>query len=181
MDSEAGQRAYERWLGVPTDIQGHLSFLFERAEGNVVELGTRDGVSTAALLAGLERRGGHLWSVDVDPRCAATFAGHPAWTFLEGSSLDPTLVERVHAQVPELSPRPIDVLFVDTLHTRAHVYRELELWTPLVRPGGIVLVHDAVTFPGVQEALGSYAAAIHQPCPHVRPGSNGLGVLEVRW
>ena len=57
------------------------------ARGNVLELGVRAGVSTAALLAGVSDHGGHVWSVDRDD-CAPVFAGHPHWTFIQGDSLD---------------------------------------------------------------------------------------------
>ena len=39
-----------------------------------------------ALLAGLEERGGVLWSVDVDPASAAVFSGHDQWRFVLADS-----------------------------------------------------------------------------------------------
>ena len=51
---------YQQHLATPSDIQHHLGLLFSLARGNVLELGTRSGVSTAALLAGVERQGGRV-------------------------------------------------------------------------------------------------------------------------
>ena len=36
----------------------------------------------------------------------------------------------------------IDVLFIDGDHTYAGVKADFDLWSPLVRPGGLVIFHD---------------------------------------
>lgn len=179
MPSDRALLSYLRWRDTWSDIQDHLPYLFQRAGGNVVELGTRHGVSTAALLAGIEERDGHLWSIDVDKGCGAIFAGHPDWTFVSGSSLDGNVMDYVLALMAPMSPRPLDLLFVDTLHTWAHVLKELLLWGPLVRPGGVIVAHDAVTFPDVARALTDYAQYAGTTAPQIKAGSNGLGVIEV--
>lgn len=56
---------YQHYYMTESDIQHHLGLLFSLAKGNVLELGTRSGVSTAALLAGVERNGGFVYSVDI--------------------------------------------------------------------------------------------------------------------
>mgnify|MGYP000157936475 FL=1 len=81
---------YQRYLqhcATQSDIQHHLPLLYASAHGVVVELGTRTGVSTCALLAGVERRGGHVWSIDIDD-CSQLYADHPQWTFKRGDSRD---------------------------------------------------------------------------------------------
>lgn len=79
---------YAERFSVWSDVQGHLPFLYEHAalprgitsrggdsKGEsipwgkrkvILELGVRGGISTSALLAGVEKSGGHLWSVDVE-------------------------------------------------------------------------------------------------------------------
>jgi len=42
----------------------------------------------------------------------------------------------------KLDGAPIDVLFIDGDHSYAGVRADFELWSPLVRPGGLVLFHD---------------------------------------
>ncbi len=42
----------------------------------------------------------------------------------------------------KLEGSPIDVLFIDGDHSYAGVRADFELWSPLVRPGGLVLFHD---------------------------------------
>jgi len=42
-----------------------------------------------------------------------------------------------------LEGRPVDVLHIDGDHSREGALRDWELYSPLVRPGGLVLLHDA--------------------------------------
>jgi predicted O-methyltransferase YrrM len=98
----------------------------------VIELGVREGHSTRAWLAGLEKTGGHLWSVDCE---VPTFAAPgDIWTFVLGDDNDPA----VWAQLPERC----DIAFIDTDHAYTHTVRELQLLARRVRPGGMILLHD---------------------------------------
>ena len=157
-----------------SDIQSHLPFLFEQAKGKVLEFGVRDGVSTAALLAGVETKGGHLISVDINQACQTHFLGHPAWRFMQGDSID----SRLALELAPFLDGGIDVLFLDTLHTYDHVLAELILWGTYVRAGGVILIHDAITFEGVKQAILEYATIKRLPFS-IRDGSNGLGVIYV--
>jgi predicted O-methyltransferase YrrM len=51
---------------------------------------------------------------------------------------------------------PIDVLFIDGDHSYDGVRRDFELYTPLVRPGGLVAFHDIVD--GPEEDVGGVPA-----------------------
>lgn len=168
------QSAYMAYCAQPSDIQHHLPLLFALARGNVLELGTRSGVSTAALLAGVEMRGGHVYSVDIDPRSANVAAGHPQWTFKAGSSTDP----QIAAQVYRNAGGNFSAVLIDTLHTDAQVTAELELWAEYVAPGGTICIHDPETFPGVRAAAERFCAARGWPVTFVLP-CNGMAVIEV--
>lgn len=50
---------------------------------------------------------------------------------------------KAHAE-RALSGDPIDVLFIDGDHTYNGVKADFELWSPLVRSGGLVIFHDIV-------------------------------------
>jgi hypothetical protein len=121
---------------------------------------------------GVERHGGHVWSVDINAECGALYAGHPAWTFVLADSLDAAAIHA--AGVPE----QLDVLFVDTLHDYEQVKGELGMWGSCVRPGGCILVHDTDTFPGAQQAVREWAAGQRLPV-HFRAESNGLAVVNI--
>jgi predicted O-methyltransferase YrrM len=136
---------YRSRLAVWSDIQDHLEYLHDAAAGYakpaVIELGVRSGNSTAALLAGCEKSGGHLWSCDIVPPLVfpqrdgvpEIWAGAP-WTFLLGDS--------VSREVLRQMPAECDVLFVDTSHSFEQTIAELGAYMPRVRPGGIALFHD---------------------------------------
>lgn len=172
---------YTERLQWNSDIQLHLPYLHQRViDANaqiVVELGVRSGMSTAALLAGVEQTGGHMWSVDIVwPKVPEEFVLSNHWTVLVGNDL----------QLAGHIPDGIDVLFIDTSHMYQQTWDELILYVPKVKPGGVVLLHDTELqspdgggpdFP-VATALNDWAA--HTGIAWInRPGCYGLGVVEV--
>lgn len=175
--TETWQR-YMQAYHTQSDIQHHIGLLYSLARGNVLELGTRGGVSTAALLAGVEARGGHLYSIDIDD-CSHLFE-HPQWTFVQGSSVDEETPRRLYEIVGGggVPSRGFDLLFIDTIHTYEHVLAELELWARTVVMGGHILLHDPETFPGVRRAVRDFCAARGWSVTWVLP-CNGMAVVEV--
>ena len=174
--TETFQR-YQQHLAAPSDIQHHLGLLFSLARGNVLELGTREGVSTTALLAGVERAGGHLWSMDIDD-CSAVAAGHPQWTFVQGESTDEQLIKRVCQQANPIGPAGFEfqLLLIDTFHTYEQSSAELELWHRSIAPGGTICMHDPETFPGVRRAAREFADSHGWPITFVLP-CHGMAVI----
>jgi cephalosporin hydroxylase len=89
---------------------------------------------------------GQVVGVDIEIRRhnRAAIESHPLAgriTMLEGSSTDLAIVEKVRTLARAVS----SVLVVlDSNHTHDHVLRELELYSPLVRPGGYLIVMDTV-------------------------------------
>ncbi len=160
---------YQQHLATQSDIQHHLPLLFSLARGNVLELGTRSGVSTAALLAGVERSGGHLWSVDIED-CSSVAAGHPDWTFVQGDSRDPDLTAQ------RTGNEPFDLILIDTFHAYEVTQAELALWGPHLAPGGTICMHDTETFPGVRRAAQEFADAHGWPITFVLP-CHGMAVI----
>jgi predicted O-methyltransferase YrrM len=133
-----------------SDIFGHLPTLYllttMRACKNVLELGTRTGLSTVALLSAVKQTGGNLTSIDVEdcPEArekVAHFCLEACWTFIKADDL----------MVPWQFP--IDHLFIDTTHTYEQTKRELMKFEPWVRVGGIISLHDVVSYPEVWTAI----------------------------
>lgn len=56
-------------------------------------------------------------------------------------------------QYAEIWPRQIDMVYIDAEHTREAVERDIELWMPHVRHGGILAGHDYGVFEGVTAAV----------------------------
>ena len=172
---------YQQHLATPSDIQHHLPLLYSLARGNVLELGTRSGVSTAALLAGVEAHGGFLWSLDIED-CSQVALGHDQWTFVQGDSIDPATVERVAAWDRNGDDKPtamamFNLILIDTFHCYEQTTAELALWHTRLVPGGTICLHDPETFPGVRRAVQEFCTAHGWPVTFVLP-CHGMAVIE---
>lgn len=150
------------------DMSAHLPFLREHAKGNVLEIGVHCGISTTALLAGLEENGGHLWSVDVHPSCRYVWYGHPQWTF-------------TCPWAGDAWPNGIYKLaFIDGDHSYEGVMSDLNFAYSQSDDNALILCHDADTpsFPGVRQAIEEFCN--REGLKHeLRPGSHGLEVIYV--
>lgn len=169
---------YHQHLATPSDIQHHLPLLRALAQGNVLELGTRSGVSTVALLAGVEAHGGHVWSVDLDD-CSAVAAEHPQWTFVRGSSTDGEILGEWFSESNPYHYQEdvfFDLILIDTEHTYEQARAELALWGDYLARGGIVCMHDTETFPGVRRAAQEFADARGWSVTFVLP-CHGMAVI----
>jgi predicted O-methyltransferase YrrM len=114
-----------------------------------LEIGTQYGHSTVALLEAAERIDGRVYSVDVEPCTearervlAAGLGGN--WTFIQGDALQLR---------PPAFPDQVELLFIDTFHLYSQTRRELDHFAPYLKPRGWIVLHDAVTFPGVSKAV----------------------------
>ena len=140
--------ALGRWADASSDIREHLPTMFAETVAAqprlIVELGTRGGVSTRALLAAADICDAQLLSIDIVDcshidlperlrarwtfQCAddVAFAGAPFATFCAARGFAP------HAEV----------IFVDTSHAYAHTRAELAAWVPRLAAGGTMMFHD---------------------------------------
>ena len=173
---------YTTLCSTPSDIHMHLprfvQFVRELDAQHVLELGTRTGVSTIAWLYGLEFTGGKLTSIDIDEQPA--IGEHDAWTFIQGSDLDPAVVSQLE---------PAEIVFIDTSHTYEQTRAELALYRHLVKPGGVMLLHDTElmcpldsppsdpVYP-VRVAMLEFCAAEGLEHELVRE-NNGLGIIRI--
>lgn len=166
---------YEVYQSEPSDLADHLPFLKACARGTVMEIGVREGVSTAALLSGVCENGGHLFSIDIDDYSRLYQDGH--WTFIQGNTI--TEAERILERTGKMSNRHwIDFLFIDGDHTYSGCLSDL---TNFGKYAKVIAVHDTAS-----EWLGVWQATIEYfRSPWAGPfatatfftGSNGLGVL----
>jgi cephalosporin hydroxylase len=141
------------WLGLPViqypqDIVALQEIIWRTRPELVVETGIARGGSLVFHASMLELLGGpgRVVGVDIDIRAhnRAAIESHPLArriALIEGSSVDPAVAQ----QVRELARGLRSVLVVlDSNHTHEHVARELELYSPLVRSGGYLVVLDTV-------------------------------------
>ncbi len=170
---------YANLLVTPSEIdtRDHLP-LFHSLSGHILEIGCDCGQSTTAFLDGAAES---VTSIDINPHCASNFPDSPRWRFILGDSRDSETI--VQAKVCN---HYYDVLYVDGSHTYETTLHDLRTYSKLVRTGGLVLVHDVLAndnFPGVWRAFSDFRPA--KPgewavgAKYIRPGSYGLGVIEL--
>ncbi len=140
-----------------SDMSSHVEFLHDLVVSEkattVLELGVCPGVSTLAFLCGLQKTNGHLYSCDIAPCkqaiAAVTRANLGAyWTFI---NQDDYLVAETWDKI-------VDILLIDTDHTYEHTLFELQWFSPFVRKGGVILMHDThsrFTF-GIMKAIDEF-------------------------
>jgi len=153
------------------NIHEYLPRLEESAKGNVLEMGSRDGVSTDAFLRGVEKRGGFVWSVDCDEAWKDAWTGHPQWKFVHAFS---TEQEKIYAAGV---PKELDVVFLDTEHSYELTQKELILWAPKLKSDGVLMIHDTKEFPELRRAAEEYAKE-HGMQTEFLEEATGLGILR---
>jgi cephalosporin hydroxylase len=153
-----------RPMQIATEIRGLLELVAAEQPAAVLEIGTARG-GTLYLFAQVARDDAVLVSVDL-PEGDASFGGRSRYKrrgrlyrafgrgrqrveYISGDSHDPATRERV---VAALAGRPVDLLFIDGDHTFAGVKADYEMFSPLVRAGGLIAFHDIV--PGEAELVG---------------------------
>ena len=64
------------------------------------------------------------------------------WTFIQGDTTKLEIVEKVKATLEK--GEQFDFLLIDAAHDYESVKQDWDNYTPLVRPGGVVFLHDTV-------------------------------------
>lgn len=140
-----------------SDISDHLGFIFyfavDAAPRLIVELGTRGGESTRALLAAARTCDATMLSVDIDDCGGIEVPFRDRWNFVRADDVAFGREGFVRwCDERSIAPR-IDVLFIDTSHEYEHTRQELEAWTPHLAPRGVMLFHDTNMGRGVYARL----------------------------
>ncbi len=101
----------------------------------ILELGTDRGRSGIHFAMGAPEA--KVFSVDIDPTCSGYLDAFklPNVETITANSADASIA----ARFDDLS---LDILFIDSLHQYAHVRRELDLYVPKVRVGGLIFMDD---------------------------------------
>ena len=129
-----------------SDISDHLGDIYFHALDSpselIVELGTRGGESTRALLGAANATDRQVLSVDVDPCGTVDLPHTERWHFVQA---DDVQFGRENfsdwCETANLPPR-IGTLFIDTSHLYEHTREEINAWFPHLVDGALVLFHD---------------------------------------
>lgn len=136
-------KAGETYANVPPE-DGRLLRLLTEAIGarNVVEIGTSTGISGMWICMALEKTGGKLNTFELDPGRAAIARRHFDRAGVSGFV---NLVEGdAHRNLAKVSG-PVDLAFIDAEKSGYTDYLNQVL--PKVRPGGLILAHNAEMVP----------------------------------
>jgi cephalosporin hydroxylase len=134
-----------KWLGHPmwqdpTDAWVIQEAIAEVRPALLLETGTNMGGSALYYAHLLDLVGdGRVVTVDVERMHDIS---HPKIEFLIGGSTDPEIVETMTARARE-ADGPVMVI-LDANHAEDHVRAELAAYAPLVTPGSLMMVQDAI-------------------------------------
>jgi predicted O-methyltransferase YrrM len=141
-------QALGHWATARSDIRDHLGTLFYEAVAArprlIVELGTRGGGSTRALLAAAEVTGAHLLSVDIEDCGAIDLPERfrSRWTFIRADDIAFAKAPFEAFCAARGLPPVAEVIFIDTSHEEAHTRAELACWLPRLAAPGVMMFHD---------------------------------------
>jgi len=160
------------WMGTPTwklplDMWIYQELLHEVRPDVIVECGTWRGGSALFFSHMFDLMGkGRVITIDIvvvhgQPK-------HPRITYLVGSSTSPEIVQKVKSLV---KPGEKVMVVLDSDHTKPHVQKECELYSPMVSKGSYLVVEDtnvnghpvAADFgPGPMEGMQAFLATNKQ-------------------
>lgn len=141
-------RSTTKWRGVPseqapTDNWNMQQLIAELQPDYIVETGTLYGGTTlfyADVLSSANPKG-KVITIDIDPKVDEA-SKLPLWKerveMIVGSSVDPKVTDQV---AQEVQGKKV-LVTLDSLHTRDHVLKEMEIYSKLVPPGSYLVVQD---------------------------------------
>jgi cephalosporin hydroxylase len=140
------------WLGIPIiqlpeDILMVQELVWKNRPDVIVESGVAHGGALVLYASLFELLGrGRVIGVDIEIRKYNRLAieSHPASrriNLIEGSSTDQATLDDVRSRI---RPGESVMVMLDSNHTRDHVRAELEMYAPLIGPGGYLVVFDEV-------------------------------------
>ncbi len=176
-------------LDIRNDIANALPFLIEYASKakTIVELGCHFGNgSTKAFRIGMANNSiadceKLMITIDIKPMWKpGAKPTEPWWNMVTGSSIDAQTLEIVKKT---LDGRPVDLLFIDTLHTGDQIVKELALYLPLCAYDCMIVFHDTgirgrKEFPDYVSAIEEYALSHNCDLEHVVTDGYGLSAMR---
>ena len=168
------------------NLNEHLPLLYMLSlESNgVAEFGIDRGISTSAILAGQEERALRGWpasylGVDVNAACEAEVQ---RLCKIRTREFPAAFIKASSVTIPAIAP--VDLLFIDSLHTEATIRAELAIHLGSVRKW--IAMHDTVAFgengeqPGTRGLLYGIDALLQPEWIKVydSPRNNGLAVFR---
>jgi len=122
----------------PLDLWVYQEILNDTKPDIIIETGTGVGGTTLFLSLMMEMLGkGLVITIDISKRIV--LSGHNRILDLVGDSVSDKIVREVKAQI---QPESKVMVILDSDHTKAHVLKELEIYSQLVTVGNYLIVED---------------------------------------
>ncbi|TCZ80816.1 class I SAM-dependent methyltransferase [Paenibacillus albiflavus] len=148
------------WLtGYEQSALLHLPALVDHLDGEIIEIGSFKGKSTAALGLGSKWISNQKRSIyAIDPFIPSTEYGEYYNDFQKnilGFQLENyvVIIKKYSHEALLECPKRISALFIDGNHNYLDVKRDIELYSPRVVAGGMIAFHDYNVYHGVQRAV----------------------------
>jgi predicted O-methyltransferase YrrM len=145
------------WLGLRPVLAQHTAAehasikRWAAGHSTIIEIGVAEGVSALALRESMAESG-TLYLIDpfhLSRIPVLNFTKRAAHRAVESCHRGSAVwVERFSHEAVKEWNQPIDLVLIDGDHNEEAVDQDWNDWSPFVRPGGIVIFHDAVVFEG---------------------------------
>ncbi len=105
---------------------------------NILELGVQRGTSTNIFLNICEKNDGYLTSVDIDD--CSKVSNSERWNFIHSRDDNFSFIK-------DKINKPLDVIYIDTLHEAKHVEKIIYGYYDLLKAGGFLFIDDISHLP----------------------------------
>ena len=105
---------------------------------NILELGVQRGTSTNLFLKICEKNDGYLTSVDIDD--CSSVSNNERWNFIHSRDDNFSFIK-------DKINKPLDVVYIDTLHEANHVEKIIYGYYDLLKVGGFLFIDDISHLP----------------------------------
>ena len=110
---------------------------------NILEFGVQRGYSTKRFLDLIEKKGGKLYSVDIDD--CSKISKNKNWKFIQSRDDNFDLIKKN-------IPKKIDVIFLDSLHEADHVKKIIYYYYKFLSKNGYFFIDDVCWLPYVKNS-----------------------------
>jgi len=125
---------------LPLDLWIYQEIIYSLKPDVIIETGTYHGGSALYLATVCDAvQNGLVITIDTRQKVKARVLRHRRIRCIQGSSVDQKTVSRVRKLIP---PRARVLVMLDSDHSKAHVLRELEIYSKLVSRGSYLIVED---------------------------------------
>ena len=162
------QRAFTRAGMSPEELVRLHELVLQNKCSNVLEIGMGSGTSSVVMLSALETIGGRLTSVDPFQTSSFKRAGRERVEQLGHAGRHRLIEKPDYVAMPELvtAGEHFDMVLVDGYHSFDYTLVDMFFADLLLRPGGILAVHDS-SWPAVLKSIAFFEA--HKDYTRISP------------